>query len=359
MLSNASSSLRHIQAKQYFDGQAWHKDWVLTWGKDGWVNLGPGVSHGSSVDTTVPYLIPALVDLQIYGAGGSLLSVEPSAQTVEKIAQYCRAGGAAWFQPTVATNSLAVFKAAMEAVRTYQNNGGKGCLGLHLEGPWIHPEKRGAHSLAFIHSPTATEVREILALGKGVVTMITLAPEVVEPALVAEIMAAGMVVSAGHSQASYQEATRAFDAGVPAATHLYNAMSGLQHRAPGMVGAIMDHHTVKCSIVPDGYHVDWAAIRIAHKAMGTRLFAITDAVTETQEGPYPHQFFQDRYESNGILSGSALTMLKALKNLHQNVGISLTEAIGMCSTYPAQLVPPPEQAFLALDNQLNFVELFC
>jgi N-acetylglucosamine-6-phosphate deacetylase len=115
-------------------------------------------------------------------------------------------------------------------------------------------------------------------------------------------------------------------------------MSPLQHRSPGMVGAIFDHPTVMSSIIPDGQHVDFAAVRIAKQIMKQRLFVITDAVTETTEGYYPHQFAGDKYESNGILSGSALTMNKAVKNLVTQCGIELTEALQMCSLYPAQVM---------------------
>ena len=130
----------------------------------------------------------------------------------------------------------------------------------------------------------------------------------------------------------------AFDLGIPTATHLYNAMSPLQHRAPGLVGALFNHNEARCSVIPDGHHVDYAAIKIAKKQMGNRLFVITDAVTETSEGYYQHQFEGDKYVSNNILSGSALTMHKAFVNLVQHVDIPVEEALRMCSLYPAELL---------------------
>lgn len=283
-------------------------------------------------------IAPAFIDIQIYGAAGKLFSVYPEADSLQKLYQYCSDGGASHFQPTVATNSYDVFYKCIDAVKDYWASGGKGCIGLHIEGPWIHPAKKGAHLESFIHSPTVEEVKELLEYGKGVITMITLAPEVCSKEVVELIKSYNIIISAGHSNAGYEEATLAFNSGIPAATHLYNAMSAFQHRAPGMVGAIFDHPTVMSSIVPDGFHVDFAAIRIAKKIMGERLFAITDAVTETSDGPYPHHLSDDRYESNNILSGSALTMAKCLRNLVQKVGIDLDEALRMVSLYPAQVM---------------------
>jgi len=131
---------------------------------------------------------------------------------------------------------------------------------------------------------------------------------------------------------------KGFENGITAVTHLYNAMSLLQHREPGLVGATLDHSTVMASIIPDGHHVTYPAIRIAKKIMKERLFAITDAVTETNEGYYQHQLSSDKYEAAGILSGSALTMNKALKNLVNHAGIELSEALRMCSLYPAKVI---------------------
>lgn len=313
---------------------------------DGWLyNHSVSVSNGT-ISAVAPaegapevYMVaPAFIDIQIYGAFGKLLSVFPGTDALYRLYDYCRQGGAPWFQPTVATNSSEVFYQCIDAVRAYWKEGGQGCIGLHIEGPWINTAKKGAHLAAFIHRPEVEEVRELLEYGKGVITMITLAPEECSQTVIDLIRSYGIVVSAGHSNATYEEATNAFNAGIPAATHLFNAMSPLQHRAPGMVGAIFDHPGVMASIVPDGYHVDFSMVRVAKKIMGNRLFVITDAVTETAEGPYPHQLQGDRYVSNGILSGSALTMASSLQNLVNRVGIPLDEALRMVSLYPAQVM---------------------
>jgi N-acetylglucosamine-6-phosphate deacetylase len=346
----------YLSAHKIYTGKRWYEDSTLVIENEIITAIVPNNSITNQPITIYPYIIPALIDLQIYGAGGQLLSVFPKKDSLFLLQDYCTKGGAKWFQPTVATNSNQVIHACIDAVKDYQSSGGKGCIGLHVEGPWINNTKRGAHLTEFIHVPSINEVKDLLEYGKGIVTMITLAPEICNKEIVDLIHAYGVVVSAGHSDANYEVATKAFNEGIKTATHLFNAMSPLQHRAPGMVGAIFNHPTVMCSIVPDGYHVDFEAIKIAKKQMGNRLFVITDAVTNTSEGPYPHQLNGDKYEANGILSGSALTMLKSIQNLVNQVGIELGEAINMCSLYPAQIMGMKHiTGFLEPGNPADFI----
>jgi len=304
------------------------------------------------------FLAPAFIDIQIYGAKGSLLAVDPSAESLHKTYEYCKTGGAPYYQPTVATNSYDVFYKCIDAVSDYWHKGGKGVIGLHIEGPWINKAKKGAHIDQFIHSPRVEEAKALLEYGKGVITMITLAPEVCSTEVIELVQSYGVIISAGHSNATFEEANEGFEKGIHVATHLYNAMSPLQHRAPGIVGAVLNHETVMSSIVADGYHVDFAAISIAKKVMQERLFFITDAVTETNEGYYPHKFVDDKYESNGILSGSALTMGKCVKNAVEEAGIELSEALRMASLYPAQVMKLDKQlGRIAPGYKASFVEM--
>jgi N-acetylglucosamine-6-phosphate deacetylase len=284
------------------------------------------------------WLTPAFIDLQIYGAYGRLLAVYPEADSLFKLNEYCTKGGAAYCMPTVATNTYEVFYQCIDAVKDYWNRGGEGVLGLHIEGPWINPVKRGAHIESLIHSPTLEQAEKLLNYGKGVIKIITLAPEVCSKEIIDLVISHDIIISAGHSNASYNQAMDGFANGIPTVTHLYNAMSPLQHRQPGLVGAAFNHSSAMASIIPDGHHVDFAAIRIAKQVMKERLFVITDAVTETDKGYYPHELAGDKYESSGILSGSALTMGKAVFNLINYAGISLDEALRMCSLYPAKLI---------------------
>jgi N-acetylglucosamine-6-phosphate deacetylase len=301
----------------------------------------------------LPLIAPAFIDIQIYGAAEKLFAVYPTTDSLKRLYEHCVAGGTHYFLPTAATNTMEVFYKCIDAIKNYRAENGIGVLGLHIEGPWINKLKRGAHIESLIHSPTLDQVKKLLSYGHGVIKMITLAPEVCSKEVIDLIAENDIIISAGHSNATFAEGIDAFDNGIPAATHMFNAMSALHHREPGLPGAIMQHPAVMASIIPDGYHVDFNMISIAKKIMKERLFIITDAVTETNEGLYPHQLAGDntdsyRYEANGILSGSALTMAKAIKNLVDKTDIELSEALRMASLYPARL--------LGISNHLGMIK---
>lgn len=322
-----------IAAKQVFTGHDWFIDHTIRVENGIVKSITP-----STKPAEVDIVAPSFIDLQLYGAGGFLFSAYPTTNTLEVIHQHCLASGTAYFMPTLATNSNAVFKAGILAVKSYWESGGKGCLGLHVEGPWISPEKRGAHDLAFIHSPEWDEVKELLEVEPGVVKMITLAPEVCSQEVIQFLNQKGVVISAGHSAATYEQAMNGFSQGIKCVTHLFNAMSPLQHRAPGLVGATLHHKHVMASIIPDGYHVDWSVISIAHQVMGDRLFVITDAVTNANSGPYQHKLRNDHYVANGVLSGSALNMLQAFNNLINKASLPLEAAMRLCTINPARAI---------------------
>lgn len=300
------------------------------------------------VSQHVKFIAPAFIDIQIYGAFSNLFSVYPTLATLNKMKAYCNSGGAKYFLPTIATNTIEVLKKGIDAINAYWKKDGLGVPGLHIEGPWLNKEKRGAHVENFIHTPDVEEVIDLLEYGKGAIKMITLAPEICSPEIVDLINNYGVIVSAGHSNATFEQASIIFKRNIHVATHLFNAMSPLHHRLPGLPAAVMLDPDVMCSIVADGYHVDFAMIRMAKKLMGERLFLITDAVTETKEGSYKHELKGDKYESNGILSGSSLTMMKAVKNCVGKCDIALEEALRMASLYPAKV--------LGIDNQTGKLE---
>ena len=331
----------YISAKSLFTGSEWFYEVA--------VEIKNGIIASISkeqydANAALPYVVPAFIDLQIYGADQKLLSEFPDADCIQKIYEYCLAGGAAYFQPTIASQSIAVILKAIDAVKAYKSSGGKGCIGLHLEGPWINTAKKGAHNEAVIHAPTIAEVEEILAYGKGFISMITLAPEICDPHIIDVIQSHGIIVSVGHSNANYETATKFFDNGITVATHLFNAMSGFLHREPGMVGALFNHPHAMSSIIVDGHHVNYHAVKSAKKIMGDRLFCITDAVTTTSTGFYKHKLVGDKYESGGTLSGSALTQLKSVQNLVEHVGVNFEEAVKMCSVYPARVMQIKEMS---------------
>jgi N-acetylglucosamine-6-phosphate deacetylase len=359
-----------ISAEKIFTGYEWLYDHAVLI-KDDRID---SVVPKSQIDSSSPqyyfedcWIVPAFIDAQVYGAAQKLFAVYPEAETLRTMYEEFLLGGTCLFVPTLATNTVTVFKKAIDAVRAYWNEGGKGVYGLHLEGPWLNEIKRGAHVKEWIHSPTAKEVNEILDYGKEVIKMITIAPEVCSDEIIDLVLSYKIILSAGHSNASYDEAINGFDKGISTVTHLYNAMSSLMHRQPGLVGATFNHSTITSSIIPDGHHVDYSAVSVAKKIMGDRLFAITDAVTETNSGPYQHQLAGDKYECNGVLSGSALSMHKAFKNLVNYAGVEVEEALRMCSLYPAKMlacddqygkiVPQAAAQFLVLDKRLEIVEM--
>jgi len=210
-------------------------------------------------------LAPAFVDLQIYGGNGQLFSAELTTESLDAVYEYCLQGGCTQFLITLATNSIEKFLRGMEVAKNYRAGGGKGLLGIHLEGPYINPAKKGAHIEKFIKKPTIEEIQVLLEKGKGILKMMTLAPEQCDRECVELLLQHKIIVSAGHSNATYDQATEKFYQGITAATHLFNAMSPLQGRLPGMVGAIYDNNDVRSSIVCDGIHVDFASVRISKK----------------------------------------------------------------------------------------------
>ncbi|QKG57100.1 N-acetylglucosamine-6-phosphate deacetylase [Hymenobacter sp. BRD128] len=284
------------------------------------------------------HLAPGFVDLQIYGGASGLFSVAPTPAVLADLRAHTLRHGTTSFLPCLPTSPPALMRAALATVHAALPTM-PGLLGLHLEGPYINPGKKGAHQEAFIQTPSLADVDELLAEAKGALRFMTLAPERVSPAVVARLRAAGVVLSAGHSAATYEQATAAFEAGFSTATHLFNAMSGFESRSPGLVGAVYDHPVAHASIIVDGVHCAYAAVRVSQKIMGERLFLITDAVTASTIGAYRfHQ--QDTYfvDEKGTLAGSALTMLAAVRNCVQHVGLPLAEALRMASLYPARAV---------------------
>ena len=316
-------------------------------------------------------LAPTLIDLQIYGGNGHLFGEYPSVKALEATYQYCLAGGAAHFMPTVATNSEQIMLDAIQAVKDYWQQGGQGVLGLHLEGPFINMAKRGAHLKQFVENTPSVQlqmVKKLLEVGKSVIKMMTLAPEVVSDEVIDLLQKHEVTISIGHTNATFEQAKAAFQKSIRAATHLFNAMSPLQHRAPGVVGAIYDDKNVCTSVVADGHHVDFAVIRISKTVLKERMFLITDAVAENLVGSYSHRLDGDKYViADGTLSGSALTMLQAVKNCVEKVGISLEEALRMASLYPARVMGLDNclgkievgfnADFIVLDNKMNEIAL--
>ncbi|MEO5911277.1 MAG: N-acetylglucosamine-6-phosphate deacetylase [Pelobium sp.] len=325
-----------IKAKTIYNNQEIYKDQILLI-EDGIItDLDAKQIPNGFKKMEAAIVCPGFLDLQIYGAGKTLFSADLSHKSLEEMEAILIQQGCTGFLATLATNSDDVFLKAIEVAKTFQPKIGN-FLGLHLEGPFINPLKRGAHIEGYVKKATEKYVKEIISKAEGIVKMITIAPELQSTTVIDLLNEAGIVISAGHSMANLEEATDFFER-IPAATHLFNAMPPIHHRNPGLVAAIFSKRPYT-SIVADGIHVDFEMIKLAKLILREKLFLITDAVTACNIGPYQHVFNQDHYVMpDGTLSGSALTMLKAVSNCVTNVGIPLDEAIRMATIYPANLI---------------------
>ena len=293
-------------------------------------------ANAKIIDCKELIIAPGFIDLQIYGGGGYLFSNKPTKTALKSMTDGLLSIGTTGFYVTLATNSMEIFH---EAIKVVKENPNPAVLGLHFEGPYLNPVKRGAHILKYIKKPERKEVEELLKAADGVLKIMTLAPEMCDPEIIHLLKDNGVVISAGHSNATFAEAAAGYENGITTTTHLFNAMSPIHHRDTGLPGAVYLSKNVYASIIADGIHVDFNALKISKKIMQERLFLITDAVEEVKEGAYVHVKKEDRFTlPDGTLSGSKLTLLKAVQNCVEKADIPLDEALRMASTYPAQVM---------------------
>ena len=294
-------------------------------------------SGAEKINLDGAFVAPGLIDLQIYGTGGKLFAGTPVVEALEQMENDMLSQGTTGFFATIGTNSNAIVEQGIESAKIYRERCKGNFWGVHLEGPYLNPAKKGAHPEKFIKKATLEEVQNWIGMADGVIKMMTIAPELQDQEVINYLNDHGVILSSGHSNATYQQGKSFLNNPVKAVTHLYNAMPSMHHREPGYIPAIFEERPYT-SVVADGIHVDFAMIRLAKRELSDKLFLITDAVTAVNEGAYKHQFTGDRYVMpDGTLSGSCLTMLKAVQNCVNHIGITLAEAINMASLYPAQL----------------------
>jgi N-acetylglucosamine-6-phosphate deacetylase len=297
------------------------------------------------IDCSGLLVTAGLIDLQIAGAGGFLFSSHPTPEALKTITDAILQTGTTGFLIALPTNTREVYS---EAFKTVRENPHPAVMGLHLEGPFISFARRGAHVREQIRQPSVTEVESLLKEADGVIRMMTLSPETCTPEIIKLLKDHNITVSAGHSNATYSEASDGFAWGIETTTHLFNAMSPIHHRDPGLPGAVFNSDSACASIIADGIHVSYSMLAIAKKIMKERLFLVSDAVEENDRGIYQHVRQYDRYTlPDGTLSGSNLTMLSAVKNCIHNAGISKEEALRMASMYPARLIKAPDRGIIS------------
>lgn len=312
-------------------------------------------SEIKKIDLQGAYIAPGLIDLQIYGSGGKLFAGKPTEAALAQLEDDLIAQGTTGFFATIGTNTPAIFEEGIVAAKAFRKHCKGNFLGLHFEGPYLNPIKKGAHPANLIKKGTLPEVKKWVESAEGELKMMTLAPELQDAEVIDYLHKQGIIISSGHSNAGYEQGKSFLNKPIPAVTHLFNAMPQMHHREPGYIPAIFEEKPYT-SIVADGIHVDFAMIRLAKRELGNKLFLITDAVTSTKEGEYQHEFKGDRYVMpDGTLSGSCLTMLKAVQNCVEQVGIDLAEAINMASLYPAQLAKLPTKGKIEPGFDAEFV----
>ena len=313
----------------------------------------PRVARAERRDLKSAYLMPGFIDCQVNGGGGVLFNDDPSVEAIRAIGAAHRPFGTTGFLPTLISDDFPVIARAIASVRSAIEAKVPGVLGVHIEGPFINAVRKGAHDPAKFRELDAQGVALLSSLGVGR-TLVTLAPEMTTPATLRALANAGVVISAGHTNGSFEEVAEAFRHGVSGATHLFNAMSPLTHREPGAVGAALLDPDCWCGLIVDGRHVHPAALRIALRCKrADRFMLVTDAMPCVGAAEDAFMLQGRRItvkdgvcvDENGTLSGSAIDMASAVRNCVEILGLPLEQAARMASTYPAE--------FLGLGGELG------
>lgn len=360
-------------ARRLFDGHDWHDMAALVIHEGRVQDIVPATGPAE-----VPLIVPGFVDLQVNGGGGAQFNDSPTPEAIQTILAAHRKGGTTRMLVTLITDTPAITAAAIAAGRAALSSGQPGYLGLHLEGPHLDPRRKGTHDPQLIRPMTETDLaRLITAAADCGHLLVTLAPEAATPAQIRALRDAGAQISLGHSDCSYETATEAFDAGADMVTHLFNAMSQMSHRAPGLVGAALDHPQVSCGLIADGHHVSDPAMGVAlrGKAGPGRVFLVSDAMAATGSdleqitlnGRTIYRADGRLTLADGTLAGADITMLDAVRYVHHGLGLPLDEALRMAALYPAQAIghpglghlrPGAEADFLTLDDDLALQDLW-
>jgi len=347
--------MRALVGARIFDGERFLDDQVVIVEGPRIVGLAPYAERprgGGEVDLGGGVLAPGFIDVQVNGGGGALMNDHPSADVVARIAESHRKYGTVGMMPTLVTDTPEKMRAAIAAVREARRRF-PSVLGIHLEGPFLDPARKGAHDANYIRPIEPSDIDMIAGADCGAV-MLTVAPNRVPADAIRALAARGVLVSLGHSEASYEEAQAGFAAGARAFTHLFNAMSPFLGRKPGMVGAALDAKEAFVGIIADGHHVHPASLRIAFAAKPhERMMLISDAMPPAADGPDSFLLQGRRVArvdgclrlGDGTIAGSVITMDEAVRFCVDAVGVTLARALAMASRAPA--------TFLRRDHDLG------
>ena len=366
------SDLLAVSGAQIFDGQVRHDDAALLieFGMvSAIVPAGDVPAHAEQVQLSGGSIVPGFVDLQVNGGGGVLFNNDPSLAGIRTICAAHAKFGTTALLPTLITDTVAVNIAAIAAGHSAAEQAVPGFIGLHLEGPHLSLARKGTHDPALIRPMDDSDLARLVAARAALPNLIvTVAPETVTTDQIAALAQAGIVVSLGHSDAGFAAATAAYAAGATMATHLFNAMSQLGNREPGMVGAALHGEPVHVGLIADGIHVHPAAIELALRAKAGpgRIFLVTDAMSQTGtdlteltlNGRTITRSGGALRLADGTLAGADLDMIDAVAFMHTTIGLPFDEAIRMASLYPAQALGIAEtHGHLAPGAVASFVHL--
>jgi N-acetylglucosamine-6-phosphate deacetylase len=291
-------------------------------------------------------LLPGFIDLQVNGGGGVLFNDQPTVEGVATIARAHRRFGTTGLLPTLISDDLEVIARAIAAVDAAIAQGLPGILGIHIEGPFLNPAKKGIHDASKFRILDEAAV-DLLASARHGRTLVTLAPELAPPGTIRALVERGVVVAAGHTDATYDQVRAALDEGLTGFTHLFNAMTQLDSREPGAVGAALDGHASWCGLIVDGHHVHPATLRVAVAARGAdAMVLVTDAMPSL--GAPVHEFSLGgtliRVEGgrltgpDGTLAGADLDMASAVRNAEKMLRLDRPTAAAMASVNPARIM---------------------
>ncbi|MBW0297148.1 MULTISPECIES: N-acetylglucosamine-6-phosphate deacetylase [Shewanella] len=332
-------------AEQLFDGEAFHRDVPVTI-EDGLI-ASLDTASGAKEIRYPGTLVPGFIDVQVNGGGGALFNSSPTVACIETIGKAHARFGTTGFLPTLITDDVQVMAKAADAVASAVAQKSAGVLGVHFEGPHLSVPKKGVHPQGFIREITEAELAIFCRQDLGI-RVVTLAPENVSPEVICLLVESGVKVCLGHSNADYDTVVAALAAGATGFTHLYNAMSPLGSREPGVVGAAIESETAWCGLIVDGHHVHPAAARVALRAKPRgKVMLVTDAMPpvgmddETSFELFGTQVLRvgDRLNAvTGELAGCVLDMATAVENSVKMLGLSLGEALRMASLYPAEFL---------------------
>jgi N-acetylglucosamine-6-phosphate deacetylase len=333
--------MQQLDVSRLFDGESWFENVS--------VSFADGVIKAITPATgkvQAGMLVPGFIDIQVNGGGGALFNNAPSRATLRTmLAAHARFGTTAML-PTVITDSVAIMRQAADEIAAAIADNEAGIIGVHFEGPHLSVPKKGVHSAQYIRQLSAAELAIYRRTDLGI-KLVTVAPETITPAQIRQLVALNVIVCLGHSNADAQTVQAALAAGASGFTHLYNAMSPLTSREPGMVGVALADPGSWCGVILDGHHMHPLAAKVALAAKPKgKLILVTDAMSPVGTADSEFDFFSGKVRRDGnkltneagALAGSVLDMASAVRYAVSQLEVSPAEALRMASLYPAQFL---------------------